>query len=184
MASTAEPLTAEQFTALSGALDHPVELMKGSLVETSPAMPRHGQICFRTAYLLQRYLDDHPTGVVITNDSNILTQRNPDTVRGADVAYYSYDRVPRGPLPGGLLPVAPELVFEVLSPQDRWSELHVKIAEYLGAGVQTVCVLDDDTRALHAFFADRPLQVFAAQDPFELPERLPGLQVTVERFFE
>ena len=35
-------------------------------------------------------------GRVVTNDSGIVTQRDPDTVRGADVAYYSYARLPKG----------------------------------------------------------------------------------------
>jgi len=147
-------------------------------------MPRHGEICANIAGLLYLYLQDQPEGRIVTNDSNVLIERDPDSVRGADVAYYSYERVPKGPLPPGFLPVAPELVFEVLSPNDRWSEMHAKIADYLTAGVQSVCVLDDSTRTLHAFYSDRPLQVYSAQDEFTLPEVLKDFRVRVERFFE
>jgi Uma2 family endonuclease len=184
MATSTSLLTAEQFVALPDAFEHPVELVKGKLVETTPAMPRHGQICAKVGHLLQVYLEQHPLGVGVSNDSCILTERDPDSVRGADIAYYSYERVPKGPLLAGLLPVAPELVVEVLSPHDRWSELHTKIGEYLTVGVQTVCVLDDTTRTLHAFYADRPLQVFRAAEEFILPGLLPGFSVNVQRFFE
>jgi Uma2 family endonuclease len=184
MATAISLITAEQFAALPNSLHRSIELVKGSLVEKNPPMPRHGEICFRVAHILGIHLDEHPRGRVVTNDSNVLIERGPDTVRGADVAYYSYERVPKGPLPAGFLPVAPELVFEVLSPNDRWSEMHSKIADYLTAGVQAVCVLDDSTRSLQAFYSDRPLHVFSAQEEFTLPELLSEFHVRVEKFFE
>jgi Uma2 family endonuclease len=101
---------------------------------------------------LGRYLDDYPVGRVVTNDASMITERGPDTVEAPDVSYYSYERVPKCPLPDGLLPAAPEVVFEVRSPSDLWSELHAKVAEYLNASVKAVCVLDDHTRTVHGFF--------------------------------
>jgi Uma2 family endonuclease len=129
-------------------------------------------------------LEEHDIGHVLTNDSSTVTERDPDTVRGPDVAYYSYKRVPKGPLPRGLLLVSPELVFEVRSPNDRWNELHVKIAEYLSAGVLTVCVLDDENKSIHAFHADREPQVLSGEDEFSLPNILGDFRVKVLRFFE
>jgi Uma2 family endonuclease len=184
MATGTELLTAEEYMALPGSFDGPVELVKGVLSTIPPPSPRHGEICFRVAYLIQRYLDDHPIGRVVTNDSSVLTERDPDSVRGPDVAYYSFERVPAGPFPSGLSTAAPELVVEVRSPGDRWRELHTKIAEYLGAGVRSVCVLDDETKSVHAFHADQPSQVFNANDELTLPEILGDFRVVLRRFFE
>jgi Uma2 family endonuclease len=184
MATATALLTAEEYMALPDSFDGPTELVKGVLVTMPPPRPRHGQLCFRIAYLLGRYLEEHDIGHVLTNDPSTVTERDPDTVRGPDVAYYSYKRVPKGPLPEGLLSVSPELVFEVRSPSDRWGELHVKIAEYLRAGVLAVCVLDDETRSVHAFHADREPQVFESTDEFSLPEILGDFRVPVQRFFE
>lgn len=184
MATAISLLTAEQFAELPESLHRSIELVKGNLVEMNPPMPRHGEICFRVAHIVGIYLDEHPEGRIVTNDSNVLIERDPDTVRGADVAYYSFERVPKGPLPAGFLPIAPDFVFEVLSPNDRWSEMHSKIADYLSAGVKAVCVLDDSTRTLQAFYADRPLQVYSAQDDFTVPEILSEFRVRVEKFFE
>jgi Uma2 family endonuclease len=114
----------------------------------------------------------------------MITERGPDTVRGPDVAYYSYERVPQGPLPDGLLSASPDLVFEVRSPSDRWSELHTKVAEYLNADVKAVCVLDDDTRTMHVFYADREPRVLTASDDLSLSEILGDFRVKVQRFFE
>jgi Uma2 family endonuclease len=184
MATATSLLTAEQYIALPASFDGPTELVKGVLITMPPARPRHGQICARVAYFLLRYLEEHDIGHVLTNDSSTVTERDPDTVRGLDVTYYSYKRVPKGPLPQGLLPVSPELVFEVLSPNDRWNELHVKIAEYLSAGVLTVCVLDDENKSIHGFHADREPQVFESSEDFSIPGILKDLLVPVRRFFE
>ena len=184
MATATSILTAEEYMALPDSFDGPTELVKGVLITMTPPPPRHGEICGQLVYLPRRYLEDHPLGRVVCNDSSMLTERDPDSVRGPDIAFYSYERVPKGPLPRRLLPVSPEAVFEVRSPSDRWSELHTKVGEYLTAGVKAVCVLDDDTRTMHVFYADREPQVLKAEDEFTLPDILADFSVKVARFFE
>jgi Uma2 family endonuclease len=170
--------------ALPDSFDGPTELVKGVLVTIPPPPPRHGEICAQIIYLLRKYLEDHSVGRVVSNDSSMLTGREPDSVRGPDIAYYSYERVPKGPLPAGLLPVSPELVFEVRSPSDRWTELHANVAEYLRVDVRAVCILDDETRSIHLFHADRGSQVLGGDDEFTLPEILGDFRVRVDRFFD
>ena len=46
-------------------------------------------------------------GHILINDSGIITRRNPDSVRGADVFYISFIRMPRGTLPQSYLDVPP-----------------------------------------------------------------------------
>src|SRR5262249_28420667 len=121
---------------------------------------------------------------VVGNDSGVITERDPDTVRGADVAFYSYQRVPPGPLPRRYLAVVPELVFEVRSPSDRWSHILEKVVEYLQAGVTLVCVLDEVTETARVYRADQPEQVFTADQDLTLPEVLPDFRLPVRRFFE
>lgn len=184
MATVTSLLTAEEYMALPDSFEFPTELVKGVLVQLPPPRPRHGELCAQIVYLLRRHLEDHPAGRVVSNDAGMVTERGPDTVRGPDVAYYSYERVAKGPLPDGLLPSSPDAVFEVRSPSDRWSELHVKVAEYLRVDVRAVCVLDDRTRSVHVFHADREPQVLSVDDELSLPGILDDFRVQVRRFFE
>jgi Uma2 family endonuclease len=131
-----------------------------------------------------RYLEDDDRGHVLTNDSGVITERGPDTVRGADVCFYSYERVPKGPLPAGYLDVTPDLVFEVLSPDDRWRNVLRKVTEYLEAGVQVVVVLDPERRRLHIFDGDEPTRILTDQDELTLPSVLGEFRVPVRRFFD
>jgi Uma2 family endonuclease len=176
-------LTAEEFRRLPDD-GRPKELKRGKVVLMDLPAPRHGQICGQVYYLLRQHLENHPLGHLVTNDSGIITEHDPDTVRGADVAFYSYNRVPPGPLPQGYLPVAPELAFEVRSPGDRWGRIWTKIGEYLEAGVKVVCVLDQMTERCHVYRNQEEIQVFLPDQESILPDVLPEFRVAVRRFFE
>ena len=175
-------LTAEEYGRLpdDGRM---TELFRGVVVEENVPRARHGEICARIAYLLQRYLEDHPIGRVITNDSGVITERGNDTVRGADVTYCSFARIPPGPLAWDYLSVAPEFIFEVRSPTDRWRAVLDKVNEYLKAGVDAVCVVDDPTEQVWVF-DDDGIHPLNREDALEFPKLLPGFSVPVRRLFE
>jgi Uma2 family endonuclease len=176
-------LTAEEYGRLPDD-GRKTELVRGEVVDVNMPYPRHGEICARIAYTLQRFLEDHSLGRVVSNDSGVVTEHDPDTVRGADVAFYSFSRVPPGPMPRNrYLDVVPELVFEVRSPGDRWREILTKVGEYLAAGVSVVCVLDDPTERAHVFDDDGN-RILASDDELTFADTLPGFRVAVRRFFE
>ncbi len=160
------------------------ELVRGEVITMPPPTPRHGEICGHIVYLLRRFLDDQPLGRVIANDAAVITERAPDTVRGPDVAFYSYDRVPKGPLPIGYMDVPPELVFEVRSPSQRWRDIHRKVGEYLAAGITVVCVLDEEDLSVTVFPAESKPRSAGPEEELTLPEVLPAFHISVRRFFE
>ena len=163
---------------------YPEELVRGRIIALTLPKPRHGQVCTQAVYLRRRFLDEHDLGHVLSNDTGIITARDPDTLRGADVAYYSYVRVPKGPLSKQYLAVPPDFVVEVRSPSDRWSQVLAKVADYLEAGVRVVVVLDPDPETAHLFHADQAVRVLTADDELTLPEMFEGFRVRVRRFFE
>ena len=124
------------------------------------------------------------SGRFLTNDSGVINERGPDTVRGEDVSFYSYQRVPKGPLPRGYLDVPPDLVCEVLSPDDRWRKVLGKVAEYLDAGVQVVVVLDPERRMIHVFTDDEPTRILTDRDELTIPGLLGDFRVPVHRLFD
>jgi Uma2 family endonuclease len=183
MATVTEPLTAEQFMKLpyNGQIQ---ELVRGRIVEMPPPKFLHGVVCGNIYFLIRSHVQSHRLGRVLANDSGLITERNPDTVRGPDIAYYSFQRVPHGQEPAGYSDVAPELVFEVLSPDDRWPRLQTKIAEYLAAGVKMVCVADPASEAVTVYREDSAPHTLTADDTLHLDYVLAGLSIPVGRFFE
>ncbi len=176
-------LTAEQFAERPDP-GYPEELVRGRIVPMPVPQPRHGQICGNAYFLIRSHMVVSDLGHVLSNDSGVRTERGPDTIRGADVAFYSYARVPKGPLPPGYLQVVPEIVIEVVSPSDRWPKVLAKVAEYLEAGVSAVIVLDDERTLAMIYRADGMTRTLEANDELILPELLPGFAVMVRQFFE
>jgi Uma2 family endonuclease len=188
MATAPQPqtalLTAEEFARRPDP-GYPEELIKGRIVPMPQPGVRHGKVCARTSFLLQYHLMVHDNGHVVSNDSGVITERGPDTVRGADVAYYSSAKFPRHlPLPAGYADVPPDLVFEVLSSHDRWPKVLAKVVEYLEAGVAVVAVLDPEHRNLHLYEGDRPARILGETDELTLPALLGDFRVVVGRFFD
>lgn len=183
IAAAEKLMTIEEFAKLpdDGVLR---ELVRGRIVEMNVPTPRHGQICVAIVEALAPHLRKSNRGQLVSNDGGILTARNPDTLRGADVSFYSYDRMPKGPMPTGYLRVVPEVVFEVLSVSDKWPEILAKTAEYLSAGVEVVCVLDPRNQSLQIYRTEAPAEVLTADDEFRLPAFFGELAVPVRSFFE
>jgi Uma2 family endonuclease len=176
-------LTAEDFYLLPDKGRH-TELVRGRIATMNMPTPRHGQICSKTNRIVGAFLDQNLIGHLVTNDSGMITERNPDTVRGMEVAFYSFQTIPPGPLPEGYLQEAPDLVFEVRSAGDRWKKILGKVAEYLNAGVQAVCVLDQQIETAHVYYADLPVRIFQVEEDLVIPEVLGEFPAKVKRFFE
>ena len=183
MATVEALMTAEEFGRRTDP-GHPEELVQGKVVSMPPPDRRHGYVCLRAGRILGNWVEERDLGRVLSNDSGVITERDPDTVRGADVAYYSYDRLPRGPLSTGYGPEIPELVIEVRSTHDRWRDVHEKVTEYLVAGVLVVVVLDPESRSAHVFGADQPPRTLGPEEELTFPGLLEGFSARVGRFFE
>ncbi len=176
-------LTAEQFAALpdDGRI---TELVRGRIIEMPPPGFLHGRLCFVVTQIVGKYVTEHDLGYVVCNDSGVVTERNPDSVRGADVAFYSYARIPKGHSPDPYPDVAPDVVFEIRSPSVRWAKVMAKATEYLNAGVNVVCVLDPATRRIVVERIDGPPETLGGNTDLHLPEIDDGFRVPVDRFFE
>ncbi len=166
-------LTAEEFASLpdDGRL---LELERGRMVAMNRPETLDGKYLGKISTAFALYLLQHDVGHLVINDSGIITERDPDTVRGADVAFYSYQLVPKDSMQRGYWP-APEIVMEVRSQSDRWKRVVSKAGEYLDAGVLVVGVLDPFSRKLHVYAADRPTLTLGDSERLDLGEMLPDI---------
>jgi Uma2 family endonuclease len=175
-------LTAEEYRLLP---DHGqrTELRRGVVVFMNPPGFRHGEVCSNVHHYLDNFVRDHGLGRTLTNDAGIITERDPDTVRGADVSFYSYQRVPKGQSPIGYAGASPEIVFEVVSPTNTRLEIAAKTGEYLRAGVKVVCVVDPQFQTVNVHYPDRPDEKLQSDHQLTFVE-LPGFNLPVNKLFE
>ena len=99
-----------------------------------------------------------------------------------DVAYLSYERLPREADSAAQVPLgAPSVAVEVLSPDDRRPDVADKIATYLRAGTDAVIVVDPKTETLVVHALGRVAR-FSLTDVFR-DESLPGFELDIAAYF-
>ena len=106
----------------------------------------------------------------------------PRRIPRADVGYISKARLGDGGS-DGYLQVVPELLVEVVSPNDTVREVEAKVAEYLTGGVSLVWVVKPDSRAVEIWRADGSFTRLAANDTITGEDVLPGFSAPVRSFF-
>jgi len=124
----------------------PCELIDGRIVPMSPTGGEHGNIEIILGFALKVFAQHRKLGWVMSGEVGIYTRRHPDRVRGADIVFVSRERLPKPP--EGFLEIAPELIVEIISPSDRWSDMRRKLDEYFAIGVQQVWAVEPDNRTV------------------------------------
>ncbi len=84
----------------------------------------------------------------------------------------------------GFMPIAPDLVVEVVSPHDRYSDVRLKIDTYLEYDVRLVWVLEPRRRTVTIHRPNGTTTVLAGKDALDGEDVLPGFQVSVAALFD
>jgi Uma2 family endonuclease len=108
---------------------------------------------------------------------------DPDTVLAPDVAFVRTDRLPAADA-RGFYRGAPDLALEVLSPDDRPSEVRDKVADYLAAGTPMVAVVDPAVRTVTLHRAGASPDVRGEDGMLDFDPVITGFSVPVWLLFE
>ena len=112
----------------------------------------------------------------------LYTGRDPDTVRAVDALFISHERYARQG-PGAFLDIAPELVVEILSPEDRPGEMTAKIREYLAVGVDRVWIVDRQRRKVRIHRSPEQVETLEIGDTLRDEDILPGFSLPLSELF-
>lgn len=175
--ATSPLLTVEENVRVDSS-DRLTELVCGRIVEHPFPSSRHGFVCGQIIHALATFERQGNFGRAVAY-SGIITQRNPDTLRGADASIYSFQRLPPDADLDQYPSVPPEIVIEVKDSADSWPDIAEKVAEYLQVGVDVVCVIDPVQRVAVVHATDAPPRILSAEQVLEFPKILPGFQVGV-----
>ena len=177
-------MTAEEFYEWANRpenRDKNCELVRGEVVEMSRPGKRHGLICANVVRILGNFAVQRKKGYVCSNDTGVIVERNPDTVRGPDVLWFEdaadYEQVE---LKYGEKP--PLFAVEVLSPNDTAGDLNRRIREQLRLGTRLVWVLDPEVRTVTVFAADQ-YRVYDDTEELTGGDVLPDFHCRVAEFF-
>jgi Uma2 family endonuclease len=157
------------------------ELVRGELVSLPFDSGIHGFVAGKLCWLLGNYAHEHPEFRALAGGVGIITARNPDTVRGADLVLVHNERVSRGV---GYLPKAPDFVIEILSIWDEASYENGKILDYLNAGVEVLWYVDPHLEIVHVYTPDFRSRIYGKGDTLTGSDTLSGFSLQVDEIFE
>jgi Uma2 family endonuclease len=176
--ATQKLLTAEEFRNLPDPPDgSQQELIRGVVVTMPPPGGRHGACCSKIDRRLGLYVETQQLGTVFVNDTGFVTERDPDTVRGPDVSFWSKERLPE--VPEGYITAAPDIAVEVVSPSDHFTRLQNKVRHYLTHGVRLVWVVDPEDRSVTVYRSLTQVAILTENDTLTGGDVLPGFSVAV-----
>lgn len=186
MSATTSPklLTAEEFAKLPRPKDgSKQELVHGVIITMAPPSFIHGMVQLAIGSILRTFARQAKLGRV-TTESGLITEEEPDTVRGPDVAFWSFKRLPASQVPIVYAEVPADLCVEVISPSNSREKMNRKVREYFASGVQQVWVADPEMRTVTIYRQPGDGHVLWDDSIITSEDILPGFSCPVAEFFE
>ena len=177
-----ELVTANDLLMLEGS-GKSTELVRGRLIVRELPGTYHGRVQGILHILVGSFVRAHDLGAVFGQDTGFKIASDPDTVRAPDVAFVDRTRVAQIPR-RGYAALAPDLVAEILSPDDRPGEVLAKVGEWLEAGVRLAWVIDPDRRVASVYRADGSVMTVSSDAYVDGEAVVPGFSFRLSELFE
>ena len=159
------------------------ELSKGELQPMTPIGIQHGAVVGNLQLLLGTHVKKNRLGLV-GPEIGFRLSRDPDTVRAPDIAFIAKRRLPKEGIPKKFADFPPDLAVEVLSPEDKASEIQKKVEEYLAAGVPLVWVVDPANQKVTVYRSLHDIKILSSEQELDGGEIIPGFCTNVTQIFE
>lgn len=180
-----KPMTAAEFyewTHRPDNRDKVFELEQGEIVEMSRPGKRHGLICGNVTRVLGNYAVSRKKGYVCSNDTGVVVEHDPDTVRGPDVLFFE-DAAKVEDVEEKYGDTPPLLAVEVLSPNDTVTKLTQRVVEQLDFGTKLVWVLDPDSESVAVYRPGKQPYLLKKDEELSGDDVLPDFHCKVTEFF-
>jgi Uma2 family endonuclease len=157
------------------------ELVDGTLVEKAMGW-RESLIAMALGRIMSEFVLSRNLGVVSGPDGFIRILRT--QVRGPDLAFVSWGRLPGGKVPEDKVPeLVPDLAIEVLSEGSTYAEMARKRREYFHAGVRQVWMVDIEERTVAVYSDITKYELFDETQSLSGGDILPGLEISLSALF-
>lgn len=158
------------------------ELDEGEAIEIPPPGVLHGVLCARISHLLWQFAIKRQKGWVCSNDTGLLVKRDPDTVRGPDIMFF--DQNPKKQdLSSKFSERIPQLLIEVLFPEDRPGRTNRRIEQYLQREVPLVWLVNPEEEVITVYRPHEHHYVLDSSQEITGEDVLPDCRFRVEEFF-
>jgi Uma2 family endonuclease len=158
------------------------EIDAGELLVMTRPNSRHGAAQINVGSILRDFVRRNKLGRVFS-ESGFILGRNPEILRGPDVAFVRSERLAEIP-EDGWGELGPDLVIEIVSPSDTARQMDRKVRQYLAAGTRAVWLVYPDTKSVHVFEPGVVVRIVDFNGVVSSPIALPGFELPVQDIFE
>lgn len=180
--TTSELMTADELLRMPDD-DCRYELIKGELKKMAPAGFNHGTVALNITTPFDSYIRKHKLGKACTAETGFKISFNPDTVRAPDLSFVCNQRLEELGEIKGFFPGAPDFALEVISSNDRFSEVQAKAVEWLEAGTKMVVVVDPPKRTVTVYRSLEDVVILTEKDTLDGGDVVPGWSMDVKDMF-
>ena len=183
MVTTTRPMTAEEL------LDLPddgfrYELIRGKLRKRLPAGQNHGRYAMNIGLSLGGYAKANRLGKSYIADTGYILATDPDHVLAPDFAFISNERLNEIGESDGFAQGAPDIAVEVISPNDRYTEVEEKVEDWLNAGCRAVIIVNSRRQTVNLHRSPTDVTTLTKSDTLEISDIVPGWRMPIEAIFE
>jgi Uma2 family endonuclease len=182
MSATTQLTTAEELLKLPRGRFRS-ELVRGELRRMAPSGYEHGKVAARLTVALGAYVDEHGLGDVCAAETGFKLESDPDTVLAPDTAFISRGRVDEVGRERGYGSGAPDLVSEVVSPNDRVGEVEQKVESWLSFGVKLVWVISPKLRTVTVYRSHTDVRILTEMHDLDGEDIVPGFRYPGTKLF-
>lgn len=172
----------------------PFEIIDGELLELSPTLFGHNHVANLLNKWLLLYVTQHDLGESFIEAPFVLPDnKHPNWVVGSRVPDVMFVRAKRlthykeqvSDWKEKPLSLVPDLVVEIISKNDSYSDIDRKVATYLGDGVQLIWIIDPrhQTVTVHRQ-ENNQYQRLSADDMLTGDPIIPGFEISIAKLFE
>jgi Uma2 family endonuclease len=177
------PLLSAEDIVRMGSQGERMELIDGVPREKEGVSGRHGEIEVQLTIPLGSHVLENQLGRIYPSDTQFKILRDPDIIHIPDLAFVRADRLPLEAERWHIMPLAPDLAVEVVSPNDRYEEVLEKIERYHRAGVLLVWLVQPRRRAIEVHPLGQPAYLLREGDVLDGGDVVPGFRLPVADVF-
>ena len=179
----ATPLTALQEIERMGSAGERQEFFDGVMREKEGVSGRHGEIEMELSIPLGTHVRTNGLGRLYPSDTQFRILIDPEVIYIPDLAFVRTDRLPSEAARWHVMPLAPDLAVEVVSPNDRYEDVLDKIERYHRAGVPLVWLVQPRRRAVEIHPLGQAPTLLREGDTLDGGDVVPGFRLPVADLF-
>jgi Uma2 family endonuclease len=163
----------------------PLEIVDGQLLERRDMGAEADAVGCILVGKIQAHAGEGKLGLCFAGQCGYqkIFPNDPKRLRYPDVSFVRSGRLPGNKPPRGHVEISPDLIAEVVSPNDTAEDIEQRLMDFLGAGVPLAWIIYPRTKQVYVFHQGPASLRLGEGDVLEGEDVLPGFSLALKDLF-